>query len=86
MKGSGRCETSRPPATTLLHVGDRACVGCASQSEERLTFIDFFFAAHVLFLVDGTRRSAVDDRRTAWRGCEFWQRVPDREMFPQGQQ
>ena len=31
------------------------------------------------------RRSAVDDRITDWRGCEFWQRVPhevaDREMF-----
>ena len=70
MEGSGRCETSRPPA---------------SQCEGSQIFIDFFFAAHVLFLVDGTRRFAVDDRRTAWRGCEFWQRVPheaaDREMF-----
>ena len=47
--------------------------------------MDSFFAAHVIFLVDGTRRSAVDDRRTAWRGCEFWERVAheaaDREMF-----
>ena len=47
MEGSGRCETSRPPATTLLHVGDRACV--AAPPKVRSARLSSIFSSQHMF-------------------------------------